>query len=116
MRKFLLLLLVLCPTLSIAQETRGTILGRVTDATGSVVPNAEVRAVNADTGVAITGRTNASGNYTLPYLPPGPYSVTAELTGFRKFVREGIEIRLNDTVEVNIELTPGNVTESVQVT
>src|SRR5262245_58705318 len=90
-----------------AQETRGTILGRVTDSTGSIVPNAIVRATNAATGVAAEGKSNAAGNYTLPYLLPGTYTLTAELTGFKKSVREGIEIRVNDTVEVNIELTVG---------
>lgn len=101
---------------SLAQETRGSILGRVTDQGGSIVPNVEVRAVNTATGVAAAGRSNASGNYTLPYLLPGTYTVTAEVTGFKKFIRDGIEIRLNDTVEVDIDLTVGSVSESVEVT
>ena len=98
------------------QETRGTIVGRVTDATGSVVTGAEVRATNTATGVAAVARSNASGNFTVPYLLPGPYAVQAELTGFKKFVRDGIEIRINDTIEVNVELTVGSMTESVEVT
>jgi hypothetical protein len=98
-----------------AQETRGTILGRVTDSTGAIVPNATVRASNVATGVPAEGKSNAAGNYTLPYLLPGTYTIQAELAGFKKFVREGIEIRVNDTVEVNIELTVGNLSESVEV-
>src|SRR5437867_5338281 len=98
-----------------AQETRGTILGRVTDPTGAVVPNASIRANNVATGVSSVAKSNAAGNFTLPYLLPGTYTLQAELAGFKKSVREGIEIRVNDTVEVNIELTVGNVSESVEV-
>src|SRR5687768_2052797 len=98
------------------QETRGTLVGRVTDPAGAVVPATEVRATNAATGVAAITKTNEAGNFTLPYLLPGTYTLQAELTGFKKFIREGIEIRVNDTVEVNIELTVGNISESVEVT
>jgi hypothetical protein len=100
----------------IAQETRGTILGRVTDSTGAVVPAVAIRANNVATGVSATARSNASGNFTLPYLLPGTYTLQAELQGFKRFVREGIEIRVNDTVEVNVELTVGNVAETLEVT
>ena len=99
-----------------SQETRGTIVGRVTDATGSVVAGAEVRVTNASTGVAAAAQSNAAGNFTVPYLLPGVYSIQAELTGFKKFVRDGIEIRVNDTVEINVELQVGSITESVEVT
>ena len=112
--RLVLLAVFFCAALC-AQETRGTILGRITDSTGAVVPEASVRASNIATGVAAAARSNASGNFTLPYLLPGTYTLTAELEGFKKFVREGIEIRVNDTVEVNIELTIGNVAESVEV-
>jgi hypothetical protein len=99
-----------------AQETRGTIVGRVTDPAGAVVPGTEVRATNIDTGVSSSSKSNEAGNFVLPYLLPGTYTINAELTGFKKFIREGIQIRVNDTVEVNIELTVGSVTESVEVT
>jgi hypothetical protein len=99
-----------------AQDARGSITGRVADSTGAVIPNAEVRATNASTGVAATSRTNQSGNYAIPYLVPGRYAVTVETTGFKKFVREGVQVRINDVVGLDIELSVGNVTESVQVT
>jgi hypothetical protein len=98
-----------------AQESRGTIVGRVTDPAGALVAGAEVRATNTATSVGAVARTNTSGNFVLPYLLPGAYSVQAELQGFRKFVREGIELRVNDTVEVNIELVVGSVSETVEV-
>lgn len=109
--------LLTLPLMSVAfaQDTRGTIVGRVTDATGSVVAGAEIRAQNTDTGVQAVAKSNNAGNFVLPYLLPGPYTVSGEMAGFKRFVRDGIELRLNDTVEVNIELSVGNVSEAVEV-
>lgn len=98
-----------------AQDTRGTILGRVTDSSGANIANAEVRVANVATGVAVTAKTNDSGNYTIPYLMPGVYTVTAELSGFKKFVRDDVQVRVNDSVEVNMSLTVGDIAESVEV-
>jgi Carboxypeptidase regulatory-like domain/TonB dependent receptor len=97
------------------QETRGTILGRVTDATGAVVAGASVKATNRGTNVSVAVRTNDSGNFTIPYLIAGEYTVESELSGFKKTVRDKIEVRVNDTVEVNIELEVGSTSESVEV-
>lgn len=114
MRTRIPLVVLLCCA-AYGQETRGTLVGRVTDPAGAVVPGTEVRAMNAATGVAAVTKSNEAGNFTLPYLLPGSYTLQAELSGFKKFVREGIEIRVNDTIEVNIELTVGNVSESIEV-
>src|SRR3982074_2363549 len=70
----------LCPLY--AQEARGTLLGRVSAATGSVIVGAKVEGVNAETGVHFTSTTNGSGDYILPFLIPGPYSLTVESRGF----------------------------------
>jgi hypothetical protein len=99
-----------------AQDARGSIVGRVTDISGAVVPGAEVRAINVATGVAASSRTNQSGNYTLPYLPPGIYTVSTEMTGFKRFVRENVQVRVNDVVQLDIPMELGDVTEAVQVT
>src|SRR5436853_6575433 len=72
------------------QEARGTLLGRVTDATGSVIIGAKVEGVNADSGVHFTSTTNGSGDYILPFLIPGPYSLTVERRGFEPYSRGGI--------------------------
>ncbi len=100
---------------ALAQETRGTILGRVTDSSGAVIAGADVRATNVATGVAAAARTNDSGNYTIPYLLTGAYVIQAELAGFKRFVRDGIQVRVNDTVQVDIELQVGNVSEAIEV-
>lgn len=110
------LILAAMPVLAQSQDARGSIVGRVLDPTGAVVPGTEVRGVNDATGVAVSVRTNDAGNYVLPFLIPGMYTVTAELQGFRKFERKNIQVRVNENVPLDIQMTVGDVTESVQVT
>lgn len=97
------------------QDARGTIVGRVTDVSGATVPGSDIRGMNVATGVAASAKTNDAGNFTLPYLLPGMYTVTAENAGFRKVVRENVQVRVGETVEVNVEMSVGDVTETVQV-
>ena len=111
----ILAVLMLAPFNSSAQDPRGTILGRVTDASGAAVPGAEVRATNENTGVSAAARTNDAGNFVMPYLLSGNYSLTCELSGFKKWLRGGIQIRINDSVEVNIDLQVGQTTETIEV-
>ena len=98
-----------------AQETRGAIQGRVMDSTGGGIPGAQVKAVNTATGVELAAVSNESGNYTLPYLLAGTYRIEAQATGFKRSVRDNIELRINDRVELNIELEVGQTTESIEV-
>jgi len=116
--RWLSVLLIFSVLLSLpvaAQETRGTILGRVSDPSGAVIPGADIRVTNVATGVSAAARSNDIGNFVLPYLIPGTYNLTAELAGFKKFVQDGIQVRINDSVEVNIQMQVGNVSESVEV-
>jgi hypothetical protein len=99
----------------IAQETRGTVLGRVSDSSSAVIPAVEVRAVNQETGTVGVGKSNESGNYVIPYLIPGMYSLQAELGGFKRFVRDSVQVRVNDVVTVDIVMSPGAVSETVEV-
>jgi hypothetical protein len=112
----LLLLCLAASALAQSQDSRGNVVGRVLDPTGAAVPAVEVRAVNDATGVSISSKTNESGNYALPFLIPGMYTVTAESQGFRKFERKNIQVRVNENVGLDITLTVGDVTESVSVT
>ncbi|MEK7405432.1 MAG: carboxypeptidase-like regulatory domain-containing protein [Acidobacteriota bacterium] len=98
-----------------AQDPRGTILGRVTDVSDSVVPGVQVRVTNSATGVTASARTNQGGSYNIPFLPPGTYNVTAELAGFKKYSRDGIHLRVSDNVELNLVLEVGQVTENIEV-
>lgn len=98
-----------------AQESRGTITGRVTDPTGAVVALADVRATSDQTGVPAAAQTNESGNFSIPYLIPGTYTVTCELTGFRKLERKGVEVRVSDVLKLELQLEVGNAAETVEV-
>jgi len=98
-----------------AQDARGTVLGRVTDASGAIVPNAEIRITNEATGVPVSAKTNDNGNYVLPYLIPGIYTISCEMQGFKKYSRPGVQVRIQDSVEVNVELTVGATTETIEV-
>src|SRR6266705_1243811 len=69
------------------QEFRGSIAGAVVDSSGGILPGVTVTVTNVDTGVSQHVITNDRGLYDVPYLNPGTYSVTAELQGFKKFIR-----------------------------
>ena len=116
-RIILVLGLLLCATLpAAAQEITGTIVGTVQDAQNKVVPNATITLVNTDRNVVVrTLQTNDQGQYAAPLLPIGHYSVTAELAGFKKATRTGIELNVNDHLTINFTLDLGPVTETVTV-
>src|ERR671919_494688 len=96
----LLLVLALMPAIGQAQDFRGAIGGRVTDDSGGVLPGVTVTVTNKETNVTSNTVTNETGNYSLLYLPPGTYSVAAELQGFKKVSRENIIIRIGDRLEI----------------
>src|SRR5215469_13160023 len=99
-----------------AQTTgAATILGTVTDTTGAVIPGAKVLVVNKDTGFNFDGVTNSDGYYYVPYLRPGIYNVTIEAQGFKKYVRDGIELRTNDQPRIDAKLEVGSIAEQVEV-
>lgn len=98
----------------LGQDARGSVSGRVSDAGGANVGGAEVRAVNTATGVPASAKTNDAGLYTLPFLTPGMYRVSVEVTGFKKFLQE-VQVRIGDAVPLEISLTVGNVSEIMEV-
>jgi hypothetical protein len=109
------LLLLGAAALVFGQGNTGTIVGTVTDPSGAVVPNAVVQLINVRTGVQTTALTDNFGNYTAPFLQPGEYRVTAEVPGFKTFVREGVVLEVLRQLRVNISLETGAVTETVSV-
>ena len=98
-----------------AQAVRGTLLGTITDQAGLALPGAAVTATEVNTNIAATTVTNESGFYTFT-LRDGVYRVDAELSGFKKTVRQGIEVDVNTTVRVDLRLEVGVVEESITVT
>jgi hypothetical protein len=109
--------LLFCAVLPLAgQEARGTLLGRVTDPTGAVIVGAKVDLTNTATGVHYTATTNGDGDYILPFLIPGPYSLTSEMQGFKKSTRSGIAVRESERITMDVSMELGQASESVQVT
>ncbi len=99
-----------------SQEVRGTILGRVTDPQGAVVPAAKLKVINTSTGVAVSVVSNDQGNYQVPYLLVGDYRVEVEAQGFKKYSRSGITVQTADRIELDITLQVGDIAETVTVT
>jgi hypothetical protein len=108
-------LVLTVPSSARAQAANGTLLGNVRDDSGAGVPGATITATEVQTNVARSSVSNEAGYYTLTNLPPGVYRVEGELQGFKKFVREGVEVRVNTTVRVDVALSVGALTESVTV-
>src|SRR5262245_55772564 len=89
--------LALATPMASAQTTgAATLVGTVTDTTGAVIPGAKVLVVNTETRFNFEGMTNNDGYYYVPYLRPGVYNLAIEAQGFKKYVRDGIELRTNE--------------------
>ena len=99
-----------------AQDSRGSISGTIVDTSGAAVPGATVSAQHDETHVSVQAVTDGAGIYRLLYVPAGLYSVSAEIQGFKKVVRNGVEVRVGDKLTLDLTLEPGNLTESVEVT
>jgi hypothetical protein len=112
----LFLLALLTASLGFSQAVNATLLGTITDASGAVVSNAKVTATETSTGIARSATTNESGNYTFPDLPPGTYTITVEQTGFKREARRDIGLLVNSSTRIDLQLQPGNVSETVEVT
>jgi hypothetical protein len=104
------------PARSYAQAVNATLLGTVTDSTGAILANARVTATNTGTATVYESVTNEAGNYTIPNLPPGTYSVTVVAQGFKKETHQNIDVLINTSTRVDFQVAPGSVTEEVMVT
>ena len=96
-------------------SSTGTITGKVTDTSGGVLPGVTVNATSSSMMGVQSSVTNAEGIYRFPAVPPGTYTVTYELPGFNTLKREGIDIRLGFTAQVNVELAVASLQETVTV-
>jgi len=98
-----------------AQDFRGAITGRVSDSSNARLPGVSVTATNVETNVSQTTITNGEGDYSILFLNPGTYTVTAELSGFKKIVRNSLQVRVGEKLGVDLTLEVGAMAETVQV-
>lgn len=98
-----------------AQGTTGTLRGQVLDPAGGVVANAQVTATNKETGVSTKSVTTSAGTYSFPSLLPGKYSVTVEMSGFKKYVKNEVPVLADQDNVADAQLELGGATETVEV-
>ncbi len=109
-------LLTLASAFSVYSQTAtGTLEGRVVDASGAVVPEARVRIVSSQTSFEQELTTNSVGVFVRPFLIPGLYQVTVEKQGFRKYSEKDVRINVQQTVSMEIALTVGESSATVEV-
>ena len=114
-RKLAILVLIGAASLSFGQVNTGTITGTVTDSSGAAVPNVKVVVVQTETNFQSIATTNSEGIYRIQSLQPGPYRVNFEISGFKRMMQAGIDLRVGDVLPVNAVLEVGQLTESIQV-
>jgi hypothetical protein len=100
----------------LAQGTGGRILGRAADPTGAVLSSVKVVATNDATGVTRSTQSSEGGDYIFPDLPVGTYTLSFELTGFKKDVRHSIALDVNQVITLNVTMQLGATQEVVDVT
>ncbi len=117
MRGLLIVAFMLIVTASaFCQLSTGTITGTVKDPSGALIPGVQVTIVQTDTNFVTNALTAEDGRYRVPSLLPGPYRITFELPGFKKLVREGVQLRVGDVLPVDGALELGEVNDQVEVT
>ena len=99
-----------------SQEITAAISGVVTDPSGAAVGDAKITAKDSERGSMFSTTSNGSGAYNLPRLPVGTYELRVEKTGFETLVRGGVLLQLNQTAQLDVTLTVGSVTQTVDVT
>lgn len=98
-----------------AQVSSATITGAVSDQTGGVIPHAKVVATEQATGVQVTAETNDQGQYTLPFLKPGSYTITVQQDGFQKFERRNVAVSAGDHPTIDVPMQVGETNTTIEV-
>ena len=114
-RIILLALTLCCIGAAFAQQPGGLIVGTVTDPTGATIAAAKVTVTHTDTQINQTVVTNAAGDYSVPYLVHGMYTIKVERPGFRTAVVSHVVLQAAQTVRADIHMKLGEVTEVSEV-
>jgi hypothetical protein len=94
----------------------GSLTGVAIDGSGATLPSVSITLRNIATNVTVTATTNDAGNYLIQNLVPGAYELTAQFSGFKKFVRAGLQVEVGQILRIDPEMQVGDVNESVTVT
>jgi hypothetical protein len=113
---FLAALVILSGSAVFAQSTGGRIRGTITDTSGGAVVAAKVQLVNEATNVTRESETSSTGEYLFLETPVGTYSVQIQQPGFKKFLRKGVEVHLNEVLNIDVVLQVGGAEQVVEVT
>src|SRR5215210_2210125 len=107
---------LLSPTsLIYGQAVKGTLLGTITDAAGGVISGANVTITEVNTNLSRSTTTNESGNYVFGNLDRGIYRLEVQITGFKKTIRDKVDVLVNNDTRVDIQMEPGGVNETIEV-
>src|SRR2546423_11291204 len=110
-----LLTLLPCSAFAIAQESRATISGAITDPSGAAIPNAKITVTEIRTGVTAYTVSDESVQYTIAFLPAGQYEIQVEEQGYRPFLRKAIQVGSGDHPMIDAALQIGAATDVVTV-
>ena len=109
------LIALLWPAHAAAQAVSGTILGSVNDGSGAAVAGVKIILTNTQTGLTRVVTSDSEGEYVAPNLPPGGYTVTAEMPGFKKLSLANVQLSVDQKARVDLRLEVGATTESVTI-
>lgn len=111
----LVALVLFFPLQAFCQDFRATVVGQITDESGSALPGATITARNLATNAQSKTESGSDGEYALRNLDPGAYSITVEKPGFRKLLREGVSLQVSSQSTLNLTLQTGELSESITV-
>ena len=112
---FCAILLFSFSVLVLAQDYRGKVQGGVTDENGAAIPGAKVTLLNEATKVEVTSITNDDGRYKFDFIEPANYTIFAEKDGFKKTIQQGLTIRIQGDLTVDLKLAIGDVAATITV-
>jgi len=116
MKNYLPLLLLILFSINTHAQQTGSVVGSVKDTTGAVIPGATVTFTNTATQAQRTVNSNENGDYVASSLPTGSYTITTQKAGFQKLDRSGVTLTTAATLTVDLDLTVGSESQTVQVT
>jgi hypothetical protein len=105
-----------CSVWALGQRVTATLQGVVLDQTGAAIANAAVRVINEDTNSSIELKSSREGRFSAPALSVGTYTIRISQSGFKQLEQHGVSLSVDQTVDLDLTMSPGSMTESVMVT